>query len=113
MSVRTEEAVISIDESGRLVYKSDERGNQVPDFSNCGYKGGGVALPDIDAVEVLLPQEAGDDTRRIQAAINHVAALPEDDDGFRGAILLKHGKYRISGSVHIRSGGIVLRGEGQ
>lgn len=113
MSARAEDAVVSVGEAGRLVYAADEQGNQVPDFSNCGYKGGGVALPDVDVVEVLLAQESGDDTRRIQSAINHVAALPEDEDGFRGTILLKHGKYRISGSIHIRSSGIILRGEGQ
>src|SRR5437667_3167181 len=30
---------------GRLVYKKDDHGNQIPDFSNAGYGGGGVALP--------------------------------------------------------------------
>ena len=92
MPARAEDAVVSGDEAGRLVYTADEHGNQIPDFSNCGYKGEGVALPDVDVVEVLLAQESGDDTRRIQSAINHVAALPEDEDGFRGTILLKHGR---------------------
>jgi hypothetical protein len=107
------EAVVSVDSSGRLTYQHDEAGNRIPDFSNCGYQGGGIPLPDVDAVEVILPQVSGDDTRRIQAAINHVASIPEDEDGFKGAVLLKHGTYRIAKSIHILSSGIVLRGEGQ
>jgi len=75
--------------------------------------GGGVEIPDVDVVEILLPEASGDDTHRIQAAINHVAALPPDEDGFRGTLLLKRGTYRIGKSIHIRSSGIVLRGEGQ
>src|SRR5687767_13201695 len=38
---------------GRLVYKKDERGNQVPDFSYAGYLGGGVALPSVPVVQTL------------------------------------------------------------
>jgi hypothetical protein len=30
---------------GRLVYVADSLGNKIPDFSNAGYKGGGVAIP--------------------------------------------------------------------
>ena len=108
-----EKASVSLDGTGRLVYDLDERGNRIPDFSNCGFMGGGVVLPEVDAVEVLLPLESGDDTRRIQAAINHVAAIPEDEDGYKGAVLLKHGVYRINKSIHILSSGVVLRGEGQ
>ena len=112
MSVNNE-ARVSLDKTGRLVYQFDERDNCIPDFSNCGYLGGGRALPDVDALEVLLPQESGDDTRRIQTAINRVAAIPEDENGFKGAVLLNRGSYRISKSIHILSSGIVLRGEGQ
>ena len=113
MPAQTDETLVSLGDDGRLVYTRDEQGNQIPDFSNCGFGGGGVDLPDVDVVEILLPQQSGDDTHRIQAAINHLAALPEDEDGFRGTLLLKDGTYRIGRSLHIRESGIVLRGEGQ
>ncbi len=30
---------------GKLVYVADSLGNKIPDFSNAGYKGGGVIIP--------------------------------------------------------------------
>ena len=41
---------------GRLVYVPDEKGNIIPDFSHCGYMGGGVALPDVPIVLTVQPQ---------------------------------------------------------
>ena len=113
MATHENEQLVAFDDSGKLVYSADALGNRIPDFSNCGYLGGGIAVPDVDVIEILLPEASGDDTHRIQAAINHVAALPEDEDGFKGVVLLKHGTYRISRSIHIVSSGVVLRGEGQ
>jgi hypothetical protein len=98
---------------GKLVYKKDGRGNQVPDFSNAGYGGGGVALPSVPVAQTLGPAEAGDDGPRIQAAIDALAALPPDDKGFRGALLLTKGLYRIATNLLVNASGIVLRGEGQ
>lgn len=97
---------------GRLVYSEDANGNRIPDFSNAGYMGGGVEIPDVPARVALEPQSSGDDTERIQAAIDRVAALPLDQDGFRGAVLLRAGEFRVSGSLRISASGIVLRGEG-
>jgi hypothetical protein len=98
---------------GRLVYTRDVPGNQVPDFSNAGYMGGGVPIPDVPVKVILHPQASGDDTVRIQAAIDLLAAMPLDETGFRGAILLKRGQYRVADRLEILTGGIVLRGEGQ
>jgi hypothetical protein len=98
---------------GRLVYKKDPKGNQVPDFSNAGYGGGGVPLPVVPTKMTLSPQATGDDGMRIQAALDAVGALPADENGIRGALLLKKGTYRIAGVVVINKGGVVLRGEGQ
>jgi hypothetical protein len=99
---------------GRLVYKKDPKGNQIPDFSNAGYMGGGVALPTNIAVkETVMPADSGDDGARIQAAIDAVGALPLDGAGVRGAVLLKKGMYRIAGSIVVNKSGVVLRGEGQ
>ncbi|MDR1280012.1 MAG: hypothetical protein LBK99_04245 [Opitutaceae bacterium] len=101
----------------RLVYRADERGNAIPDFSRAGYHGGGVALPTVAVVRTLAPVvvENGstppDDGKRIQAALDAVAALPANADGHRGALLLRRGVYRVADSLHV-PGGVVLRGEG-
>ena len=41
--------------NGTLVYRADERGNTIPDFSRAGYRGGGVRLPDGRYVLVSNP----------------------------------------------------------
>ena len=97
---------------GRLVYVPDEKGNIIPDFSHCGYMGGGVALPDVPVVLTVQPQAEGDDTARLQAAIDDVSARTPDAKGFRGTLLLERGKYRIGRTLHIRTSGVVLRGQG-
>src|SRR5918993_2542279 len=56
---------------GKLQYKPDENGNTIPDFSNCGYGGGGAAIPDVAVKATLTPAAAnakGDDTPRVQKA---------------------------------------------
>ena len=100
------------DETGRLVYKADEKGNVILDFSHCGYKGGGVAIPYVSVVKTLEPQASGNDSARIQTAINEVSMRSMDSNGFRGALLLKRGTYRVSGTLRIETSGVVLRGEG-
>lgn len=101
------------DAAGRLQYRADERGNTIPDFSRAGYGGGGVRLPEVPVGVRLAPRAAGDDTARIQAAIDEVARRPVDARGFRGAVLLQRGTYRVADTLVIREGGIVLRGEGR
>ena len=97
---------------GQLVYLPDEKGNIIPDFSHCGYMGGGVALPDVPVVLAIQPQAEGDDTARLQAAIDNVSERALDANGFRGTLLLERGKYRIGGTLQIRASGVVLRGQG-
>ncbi len=87
--------------------------NVIPDFSHAGYRGGGVPIPDNIIVQVTVFPEQGDDTQRIQAAIDLVEALEPDQDGFRGVVLLKAGHYSLSNLLLIRESGVVLRGEGQ
>lgn len=96
---------------GRLAYGKDEDGNRVCDFSYAGYRGGGVAIPDVPVALTLEPGE-GDDTQRIQDALNRLGEMPVGANGFRGALLLKKGKYTVTRTLEIRKGGIVLRGEG-
>jgi hypothetical protein len=96
---------------GRLRYVADELGNVLIDASHAGYRGGGVAIPGVPVRETLWPV-AGDNSAHLQAAIERVAALPLDADGFRGAVLLRAGQYPIATPLRVRASGIVLRGEG-
>lgn len=96
---------------GALEYSPDADGNLLCDFTHVGYRGGGVALPDVPAVVTLEPQE-GDDTARIQAAIDEAGAKPVGPDGYRGAVVLKKGKYEVSNTLFFAHDGVVLRGEG-
>lgn len=104
-------------ENGQLVYKKyanqgqTDSVNQIPDFSNAGYRGGGVRIPQLAVADSISPIE-GDNRAHIQAAIDRMAALPLDANGHRGALLLKAGVYPVEGSLFIKASGIVLRGEG-
>src|SRR5688572_4426943 len=80
---------------GKLAYKADERGNAILDFSRAGYGGGGVKIPELPVAITLSPEPNGDDGARIQAALDAVAQRPADARGWRGAVLLKRGIYRI------------------
>lgn len=91
---------------------AEENGDRIPDFSCCGYGGGGVSLPDVTVKVTLEPVDTGDDTARIQAAIDTVAGMTTGRDGFRGAVLLKAGTYRVAGTLWVRTAGVVLRGAG-
>ena len=39
-------SLVHVGLDGKLVYAPDAQGNTIPDFSNCGYMGGGVAIPE-------------------------------------------------------------------
>lgn len=97
---------------GRLEYIPDELGNIVPDFSQAGYKSNNEPIPFINQVMSIGPIE-GDNTAHIQSAINKLAALPLQENGFRGALLLEKGRYPVAGQLLISQGGIVIRGTGQ
>jgi hypothetical protein len=98
-------------ENGRLVYGADSLGNRIPDFSYAGFRNGGVPLPTAAVVQTIGPA-AGDNTLRIQMAIDEVAALAPGPDGIRGALLLEAGVYRVSGTLRVNASGVVLRGAG-
>ena len=97
---------------GKLAYTKRADGDTIPDFSYCGYMGGGVPIPEIRPVAALAPNAAGDDTKRIQAALDQVARGRQGRFGFRGALLLRAGTYRVSGTLRMKAGGVILRGEG-
>ncbi len=104
----------SIGPDGRLHYTAySPQGDVLPDFSHCGYGGGGVPLPTV-AVKLTLEPQSGDadDSPRIQSALDEVSALAPDAGGLRGAVLLKRGTYRCGSTLHIRTSGVVLCGQG-
>ena len=78
------------------------------DFSYAGYAGGGVAIPAVPAVLSVGP--SGSDDTALQGAIDAVAAMPLRPDGFRGALVLRGGRYRVAGRLQIRASGVVLAG---
>jgi hypothetical protein len=102
---------VSIGSDGRLIYDRDEHGNQIPDFSNCGYAGADRAIPDVPVQVAISPGESDDGTN-IQAAIDRVSKLPIGADGFRGAVLLAPGDFQVGGQIRINASGVVLRGSG-
>ena len=89
----------------------DPKGNRLPDFSHVGYHSGERAIPHVP-VKITLESSQGDDTQRIQDALDKLSTFPPDKVGFRGALLLKRGVYRVEGTLTITHSGIVLRGEG-
>ncbi len=112
VEAETSPPLVYLDESGKLVYVPDAKGNVIPDFSNAGYGGGGVAIPRVPVKAVVEPGP-GDDGERIQAAIDRVSRMEPDADGHRGAVLLRRGEYQVAGTLRISAGGVVLRGEGR
>lgn len=99
---------VSLGQDGKLAYVAQPNGDRVPDFSTCGYMAGDVAIPDAPLVVVVAPV-AGDNTARIQAAIDHAATLKTD--GPR-AVLLRKGRYEVQGALRITASNVVLRGSG-
>ena len=95
----------------KAVYIADSLGNRIPDFSYSGYKPSEKKIPDIP-VKIIVPVTTGDATNRIQSAIDYVSKLPADQNGFRGAVLLQAGTYRVEGALRLHSSGVVLRGSG-
>src|SRR5262249_49496640 len=79
------------------------------DFSYAGYAGGGIAIPAVPAVLSVRPT-GGDDTQLLLGALDRVAGMAPRPDGFRGAVLLQPGRYRVAGRLSMRTSGVVLRG---
>jgi len=92
----------------------EKRVHKLPDFSYCGYRGGGVRLPTLRSTNVKTIEpgvEKEDDQPRIQAAIDEISKLRPDKDGYRGTLIFGKGVYRLGDTIRIKTSGIVLRGE--
>ena len=84
--------------NGQLVYTPDALGNRIPDFSYAGYMSGDKAIPGVP-IKIVVPPVSGDATVCIQSAIDYVASLPLDKEGFRGTVLLQKGTYKIEADL--------------
>ena len=107
-----ESKFIKQNKDGSLKYFPDENGNIIPDFSRVGYYGNDKEIPDVPVVKTIEPAAEGTSEVIIQSAIDEVSKKPLNKDGFKGAILLKKGTYKIPEEIRIETSGIVLRGEG-
>ena len=63
-------------------------------------------------VVATLTPVSGDNTERIQEALDRIGRRTPDADGHRGALRLAPGRYDIRGTLRIRHSGVVLRGSG-
>ncbi|PRP81996.1 hypothetical protein PROFUN_10490 [Planoprotostelium fungivorum] len=104
--------LVSVDSKGRLTYTKNDQGDRIMDYSSAGYHSG-QAVPDASSIpnKVTVKPSGGDDTKAIKAAIDKVAALPLDSNGFRGAVLLAPGKFEMD-SLKLSTSGVVVRGSG-
>jgi len=105
--------LVGHDTAGRLSYAVDDGGNTLVDFSFAGYRGGGVAIPDVPEAGRIAPDgDDDDDSERIRAALAALAALPLDRNGYHGALVLSAGSYEIDSPIDVTTSGVVIRGEG-
>lgn len=93
----------------KLTYLTDRRGNRILDYSSCGYRNSEQPIPDV-ANAVFVSWKSGDNSLRIQRAIDYVSSLSPDKNGFRGAVLLDKGLFELDESLRISVPGVVLRG---
>lgn len=93
----------------QITYLSDKQGNRVLDFSYCGYRSSEQDIPSLNNV-VFVSWKPGDNTERIQRAVNYVSSMAPDKKGYRGAVLLDEGVFSLSASIRVAKSGVVLRG---
>lgn len=103
---------VQVKKDGSIVYTKDAWGNTIPDFSGVGYQQNRKPLPVVPVVKTV-DASGENDEQTIQSAIYEVSKRKPAANGFRGAILLKKGVYKIPGTIRIKTSGVVLRGEGE
>ncbi len=93
-----------------MIYAHSPKGDRIPAFSSAGYRGGGVALPNV-LVKHTVSSSGHDDTAAIQKAIDEVSAMPLQG-GFCGAVQLAPGTFHCAQTISITASGVALRGAG-
>lgn len=96
---------------GKIIQIADSLGNIISDFSYAGYKASEEPIPNVKA-QIFVSNHEQDATKIIQLAIDYVSNLKPDTSGFRGAVLLGEGTFKVGGSIYIKKSGVVLRGSG-
>ncbi|MCC6508338.1 MAG: pectate lyase [Pirellulaceae bacterium] len=96
-------------ENDKFATSANDRGDQLPDYSYSGYRYSETPLPQVKT-RIQLQPGGGDDTRAIQQALNELAAMPKDADGWRGALVLGPGTFFVSGCIRLHGDHVVLRG---
>jgi hypothetical protein len=81
------------------------------DFSTAGYAANERPIPNAP-VRVAVEPISGDNTARIQAAIDYVSSLAPDTNGLCGAVFLLAGRHEVLGGLRLTNSGVVLRGQG-
>lgn len=80
------------------------------DYSYVGYRQSEQPIPNADVV-VFVKWQKGDQSARIQKAIDYVSARKfNSKTGLRGAVLLDKGVFELSQPLRIQASGVVLRG---
>lgn len=105
------EEVVSPGPGGILIYRTGSRGDRLVDFSFCGYRAGEADIPEIPA-RLFIPWQEEDATALLREAMAHMESLDPDSAGFRGAIQLDSGVFRLSGRLDLSVSGVVIRGMG-
>ena len=98
-------------QNGWLTYLVDGYHNRIPDYSWAGYRRSEAPIPDMETVKTIEPV-AGDNVDHIEAAVQEVRAIIEEEDREHAALELAPGEYRIAGPLSIHGSGVVVRGAG-
>lgn len=98
-----------------LEYEPTENGSTLPDFGHVGYHNG----EDLPFVESYLPDGPlaplpGDNTSRIQAALDQASEMVSNGVAHQVAVELAPGTFELNSPtpLFIRNSGVVLRGAG-
>ena len=94
-------SLVSEEGGGQLRYTAyTAHGDKLPDYSHCGFGGGGKPLPaglvslTCETIEPVLDEQ--DSTGRLQAALDRAAELPVGSDG------------AVEGTIDIELGGAIM-----
>ena len=91
----------------------DEDYADIPDFSHVGYLTTGERdLPNYEMPTRTVRSVNGDDWANIRNAINQVANLTPDANGYRGVVYLPDAAYEVSQPITISTSGIIIEGGG-
>lgn len=109
LSLPAQNFPLKINEKNQIEYEMDRLGNRILDFSYCGYNNSENQIPDVP-VKVYVHYTKGEQSERIQRAIDYVSDLKPDKNGVRGAVLIGEGTFTIKNPLRISKSGVVLRG---